>query len=74
VALAASALIVLAAASAASPSRLDQLVEANVLGTHAFQIGLARKAGTSDPGLLSTRRTRRATPRWPHSKRTRRRS
>jgi hypothetical protein len=49
VALAASALIVLAAASAAPPSRLDQLVEANVLGTHAFQTGLARKAGTSDP-------------------------
>ena len=32
-----------------APSRLDQLVLANVLGTHAFQVGLARKDGKSDP-------------------------
>jgi photosystem II stability/assembly factor-like uncharacterized protein len=32
-----------------APSRLDQLVLANVIGTHAFQVGLARKDGKSDP-------------------------
>jgi len=42
------ALLVLAAA-AAPVGRLDQLVEANVLGTHAYQTGLARKDGKSDP-------------------------
>ena len=31
------------------PSRLGQLVEANVLGTHAFQIALARTEGKGDP-------------------------
>jgi hypothetical protein len=50
VAIAASALFALTAASSASPGRLDQLVEANVLATHAFQIGLAREDGKSDPG------------------------
>ena len=44
----ASALLLLAATSV-EPSRIQQLVEANVLGTHAFQIGLARKEGKSDP-------------------------
>jgi hypothetical protein len=43
----APALVLLAAAAA--PSRLDQLVEANVLGTHAFQVGLARKDAKADP-------------------------
>ncbi|HUL79101.1 MAG TPA: hypothetical protein VL691_17680 [Vicinamibacteria bacterium] len=31
-----------------SRSRLEQLVEANVLGTHAFQMALARKEGKGD--------------------------
>jgi hypothetical protein len=31
------------------PSRLGQLVEANVLGTHAYQVGLAKKEGKGDP-------------------------
>lgn len=50
-----SALLLAAAANAAaadSPapaSRLEQLVEANVLGTHAFEVGLARKSGKGDP-------------------------
>ena len=44
----ASALLLLAATSV-EPSRIQQLVDANVLGTHAFQIGLARKEGKSDP-------------------------
>ena len=38
----------LPAASVVS-SRLEQLVEANILGTQAFQIALARKEGKSDP-------------------------
>jgi hypothetical protein len=41
------ALLVLAA-TAAPAGRLEQLVEANVLGTHAYQIGLARKDGKAD--------------------------
>lgn len=40
--------VLLAAAPAAGPSRLEQLVEANVLGTHSFQVGLARRAAKGD--------------------------
>ncbi len=32
-----------------APSRLEQLVEANIRATHAFQAGLARKASAADP-------------------------
>ncbi len=35
------------------PSRLDRLVEANVLGTHAFQVALAKKQGKGDPACYS---------------------
>ncbi len=40
------------------PSRLEQLVEANVLGTHAFQVALAKRGGKVDaacwaPGTLT---------------------
>ncbi len=38
-----SSLALLALASTQEPSRLEQLVEANILGTHAFQVALARK-------------------------------
>jgi len=41
------------ALAAVEPSRLEQLVEANVLGTHAFQVALARKEGTGDPACYS---------------------
>ncbi|HSD26600.1 MAG TPA: hypothetical protein VLL75_04805 [Vicinamibacteria bacterium] len=34
-------------------SRLEKLVEANVLGTHAFQVALARKEGKGDPACYS---------------------
>ncbi len=44
-----SAALVLLAATTATPGRLDQLVEANVLATHAFQIALARKDTKADP-------------------------
>jgi hypothetical protein len=39
------------AAPAVDPAhtRLGQLVEANILGTHAFQVALARKEGRGDP-------------------------
>jgi hypothetical protein len=49
----------LAAPSAHTPpSRLERLVEANILGTHAFQVALAKKAGKGDavcysPGALA---------------------
>jgi hypothetical protein len=39
--------------SGPQPSRLAQLVEANVLGTHAFQIALAKKEGKGDPACYS---------------------
>jgi hypothetical protein len=42
-----------AVAPAPEPSRLAQLVEANVLGTHAFQAALARKEGKGDPACYS---------------------
>ena len=34
-------------------SRLEQLVEANVLGTQAFQVALAKKDGKGDPACYS---------------------
>ena len=40
--------VVPAAPPAAGASRLDSLVEANVLGTHAFQVGLARRLAKGD--------------------------
>ena len=42
-----------APAPAAALSRLEQLVEANILGTHAFQVALARKEGKGDPACYS---------------------
>ena len=36
-----------------APSRLAQLVEANILGTHAFQVALARKESKGDPACYS---------------------
>ncbi|HVO09384.1 MAG TPA: hypothetical protein VMX54_01410 [Vicinamibacteria bacterium] len=47
------ALLLGPATSAPAPSRLEQLVEANVLGTHAFQVGLARKEGRADPACYA---------------------
>ena len=41
------------AAAAPLPSRLEQLVEANILGTHAFQVALAKKEGKGDPACYS---------------------
>jgi hypothetical protein len=51
-------LLFVAAASSPDSSRLGQLVEANVLGTHAFQVALAKKEGKGDaacypPGALT---------------------
>jgi hypothetical protein len=46
-------LILLATAAIPAPSRLERLVEANVLGTHAFQVALARKEGKGDPACYS---------------------
>ena len=40
-------------APASALSRLEQLVEANILGTHAFQVALARKEGKGDPACYS---------------------
>ena len=48
-----SSLLVLTAASSPAPSRLEQLVEANILGTHAFQVALAKKEGKGDPACYS---------------------
>jgi hypothetical protein len=48
-----SSLLFLATAASPAPSRLEQLVEANVLGTHAFQVALARKEGKGDPACYS---------------------
>ncbi len=42
-------LLLVAPATTHTPSRLEQLVEANILGTHAFQVALARTDGKSDP-------------------------
>ena len=46
--------LLLLAATAAPLGRLDQLVEANVIGTQAYQIGLARKDGKSDAACYPT--------------------
>jgi hypothetical protein len=43
-----------ASTSATAASRLEQLVEANVLGTHAFQVAVAKKAGRGDPACWTT--------------------
>jgi len=52
--LAASALVAPAGLPAATgASRLEQLVEANVLGTHAFQVALAKKEGKGEPACYS---------------------
>ncbi len=48
-----SSLVLVALASSPAPSRLEQLVEANVLGTHAFQVALATKEGKGDPACYS---------------------
>jgi hypothetical protein len=42
-----------APAAAAGPPRLEKLVEANILGTHAFQVALAKKTGNGDPACYS---------------------
>jgi hypothetical protein len=42
-----------APAATEEPSRLERLVEANVLGTHVFQVALARKEGKGDPACYS---------------------
>ena len=42
-----------APAPAPALSRLEQIVEANILGTHAFQVALAKKDGKGDPGCYS---------------------
>ena len=47
------ALVALTSAPAPEPSRLSQLVEANVLGTHAFQVALAKKEGKRGPPCYS---------------------
>ena len=44
-----SSIVLLAATTSASHSRLEQLVEANILGTHAFQVALAKKEAKGDP-------------------------
>jgi hypothetical protein len=43
------ALLLAAGPAVPAPSRLERLVEANILGTHAFQIALAQKSATGDP-------------------------
>jgi hypothetical protein len=48
-----SSLALAALASSPAPSRIEQLVEANVLGTHAFQVALARREGKGDPACYS---------------------
>jgi hypothetical protein len=48
------AVLALVAAPPAAPSRLDELVEANILGTHAFQVALAKKEGKGDPACYSS--------------------
>jgi photosystem II stability/assembly factor-like uncharacterized protein len=40
-------------AAATGASRLEQLVEANILGTQAFQAALAKKEGKGDPACYS---------------------
>ena len=47
------AVALLALAPVPEPSRLEQLVEANILGTHAFQVVLARKEGKGDPACYA---------------------
>ncbi len=40
-------------AASPEPSRLERLVEANIVGTHAFQVALAKKEGKGDPACYS---------------------
>ena len=47
------AVLALVAAPPAAPSRLEQLVEANILGTHAFQVALAKKEAKGDVACYS---------------------
>jgi hypothetical protein len=42
-----------APAAATGASRLEQVVEANIVGTHAFQVALAKKEGKGDPACYS---------------------
>jgi hypothetical protein len=46
-------LLLTATAAPAPQSRLEQLVEANVFGTHAFQVALAKKTGLGDPACFA---------------------
>jgi hypothetical protein len=48
-----SALALLAVLPAPQLSRLEQLVEANIFGTHAFQVALAKKEKRGDPDCYS---------------------
>ncbi len=43
-----TSIVLLAATASPSQTRLEQLVDANILGTHAFQIALAKKQGKGD--------------------------
>ncbi len=47
------ALLLGAAPPPTAPFRLEQLVEANIRGNHAFQVGLGRQAGAVDPGCYA---------------------
>ena len=44
-----SVVALFALGSGPQPTRLERLVKANILGTHAFQIALAKKEGKGDP-------------------------
>lgn len=46
--------------AAPGPARLEQLVEANVVGVHAYQILLARKQSNMDPACWSVSNTKDA--------------
>jgi hypothetical protein len=48
-----STLVLIAVTASPAPTRLEQLVEANVLGTHAFQVALSEKEGKGDPACYS---------------------
>jgi len=43
-----------ARAAETPPPRIEQLVEANILGTHAFQVALSKKEGKGDPTCYAT--------------------
>jgi hypothetical protein len=48
-------------------SRVEQLVEANIRGIHAYQVKLARKDGKGDPACWSTRLTDAEIEAWSRS-------